>query len=83
MDGNKRRVFRVFGIGTIYEILEKKKIPWTTLNDSEKPIPEFEFSASGVGFLSGDKCREGGIGVEKGRQSSQRCAERGNKWCVQ
>jgi len=39
MDGHKRRVFRVFSIGTIYEILEKKKIPRTTLNNSEKPVP--------------------------------------------
>ena len=65
MDRHERRIFRVFGIGTIYEILEKKKIPRTTLNDGEKPVPEFEFSTTRVGFLSSDKCRKGGIGVEK------------------
>jgi hypothetical protein len=75
MDSHERRIFRVFGIGTIYEILEKKKIPRTTLNNREKPIPEFEFSTPGIGFLSGDECREGGIGVEKSRQGSQGCAE--------
>jgi hypothetical protein len=83
MDGHERRVFRVFSIGTVYEILEEKKVPRTTLNNSEKPVPQFEFSAARIGFLSGDKCREGGIGVEKSRQGSQGCAERGNKRCVQ
>jgi len=39
MNGHKRRVFRVFNIGTIYEILKKKKIPRTSLNNSEKPVP--------------------------------------------
>lgn len=38
MDRHKRRVFGVFRIGTVYEILEKKKIPRTTLNNSEKPV---------------------------------------------
>lgn len=83
MDRHERRIFGVFGIGTVYEILEKKKIPRTTLNNGEKPVPEFEFTTAGIGFLSGDECREGGIGVEKSRQGGQGCAERGNEWCVQ
>jgi hypothetical protein len=76
-------ILGVFCVGAIYEILKKKKVSWTTLDDCKKPVPKFEFAATRIGFLSGDKCRKRRVSVKKSCQSSQGCAERGNKRCIQ
>ena len=39
MDVHERGVFRVFYVGAIDEILKKKKVSRTTLDDCEKPVP--------------------------------------------
>jgi hypothetical protein len=39
MNVRERGIFRIFYVGVIDEILKEEEVPWTTLNNCEKPVP--------------------------------------------
>jgi hypothetical protein len=38
MNVHERGIFRVFHVGAIDEILEKKEVSWTALDNCQKPV---------------------------------------------
>jgi len=39
MNVHERGIFGIFYVGAIDEILKKKEVSWTTLDNCEKPVP--------------------------------------------
>ena len=71
MDRCERRILRVISVGATDHVLEKEKIPRTSLHYCEQPIPEFEFPTARIGFLRRDEVGECAVVSEQGSIGSE------------